>query len=86
MDEDDNYDRRESASEDGGHPEEVLGQAGTMLARRLAAATRTVSQIDERFWTEENALTKELIEGRLEETLPDKLPGFVGSEHEAWSD
>lgn len=86
MDEDDNYDRRGSASEDGGHPEEGLGQAGTMLARRLAAATRTVSRIDERLRAEENALTEELIKGRLEETLPDKLPDFVGSEHEVWSD
>jgi hypothetical protein len=86
MDEDDNDDRRGSASEDGGHPEEGLGQAGTMLARRLAAATRTLSRIDERLRAEEDALSEELIEGRLEETLLDKLPDFVGSEHEVWSD
>ena len=54
MDEDDKHDLRRSASEDGGHPGEGLGQAGTMLARRLAAATRTVSRIDERLRAEEN--------------------------------
>ena len=78
MDEDDNDDRRGSASEDGGHPEEGLVQAGTMLARGLAAATRTVSRLDERLRAEENALAEGLIRGRLEETLPDKLPGFFG--------
>ena len=86
MDESDKFDSRRGAEDDGGYPEQSLGQAGTMLARRLAAATRAVSRIDERLWAEEDALSKELAEGRLKESLPDKLPDFVGSQHEVWSD
>ena len=82
MDEDDNFDRRGSASEDGEHPEKSLDQTGTLLPRRLAEATRTVSRIGERLRAEEDAPRGELAEGRLKRRLPENLPDFVGSEHE----
>ena len=86
MDEDDNFDRRGSASEDGEHPEKSLDQTGTLLPRRLAEATRTVSRIGERLRAEEDAPRGELAEGRLKRRLPENLPDFVGSEHEGGAD
>ena len=81
----DHNDRRISQP-DGSDGEKGAREAGEVLARRLAEATRDLSRIDERLGAEEAEIAGIVDEGVVSVGLPEELPDFVGSEHEVWSD
>ena len=70
----------------GGPGPEGSGEPRTVLARRLAEATRGLPRPDEWLRAEEAELFRCLDEGSLRAELPEALPDFIGSEHEVWSD
>lgn len=62
------------------------GKSGELLARRLAAAAKGYSRLEEQLRAQERELELIFREQELHVDLPSGLPDFTGSEHEVWCD